>query len=105
MNSRPASQDAAPTDTATHAVPATEKSAHEMDGPAGIRMTGGDLTPHQNAGAVLENATDQRRGEQRMEARQMAGVVQQQTQAHNPSASNPEGLPNPVPGHLIENAE
>lgn len=85
-------------DTATQK---SQEAATDIDGPGGIHLTGGDTTPPQNAGATLERATDERKGEQRMEKRQLAGAVEQQTQSHNPSLTNPDGLPNPVQGRDV----
>lgn len=81
------------------------EAATEIEGPGGINMTGGDLTPHQNAGEKMDNANDERHGEQRMERRQMAGGVEQQTQVRNPSASNPDGMPDAIHGRDVENDE
>ncbi len=60
------------------------------------------LTPPQNAGEKLENAMDERRGEQRMQRRQMEGQVEQQTHSHNPSATDPTGMPDAVTGRDVE---
>lgn len=77
----------------------------DIEGPGGIEMTGGDLTPPQNAGALLDQVNDERRGEQQMQRRQMAGGVAEQTTTHSPSTSNLEGVPHPVSGRDTEAAE
>ena len=87
MNQKPLSADSA-----------ASSDAAEIAGPGGIAMTGGDLTPPQNAGEKLETAMEDRKGEQRMERRQLAGQVEQQNQARNPSATDPDGMPDAVSG-------
>ena len=66
----------------------------------------GEPTPKQDAGARLDDLNDQRHGERRMEGRQMAGVVESQTQVLRPSASDPGGgFPAAVDGDEVEQAE
>jgi hypothetical protein len=80
----------------------TTNSAKQLDGPGGLQMTGGDLTPPQNAGETLDALNEQRHAEPRMEQRQQSGAVAQQTLAQKPSATNPEGVPDPIPGQPVE---
>ena len=84
----------------------TKNTAQEMPGPAGADVTGGERTSKQDAGARLEDLNDQRKGESRMEKRQLAGAVEAQTQHHRPSAANPEqGVPASVSGDDAEATE
>lgn len=83
-----------------------EQQAGELSGTDGQHVTGGDRTPKQNAGARLDELNDQRHGERRMEGRQMAGVVESQTQVHRPSASEPGGeFPTSVEGQIVDESE
>ncbi len=84
----------------------TKNTAQEMPAPAGADVTGGERTEKQDAGARLDDLNDQRRGEGRMERRQVAGVVESQTQHLRPSAANPEqGSSAPVSGDDAEPTE
>lgn len=81
---------------------ASEESNPEIDGPGGIKMTGGDLTPPQNAGKTLATVNKERGDSQRMEERQLAGEVEQQNSALHPSSTNLEGTEEPVQGQSVE---
>ncbi len=65
-------------------------SAAEMDGPAGAGMTGGDVTPPQDAEAASEEHNQQRVADEEMKERQGAGEVDTQTDDLKPSAAQPE---------------
>lgn len=68
--------------------------AGEVAGLSGADVTGGDLTPHQDAGDALEEVTQTRRGESAMWEQQQRGEVSTQTHDLKPSSANPEeGLP------------
>ena len=77
----------------------------ELDGPGGLKMTGGDLTPPQDAGETLDEVNKERGGAQRMEERQQAGEVEQQNRALRPSSIDLDGLPEPVQGEAVEPTE
>jgi hypothetical protein len=84
-----------------HQYSAEEKNS-EIEGPGGIKMTGGDLTPPQNAGETLATVNKERRDSQKMEERQLAGDVEQQRTSLHPSAADPEGMDEPVQGQSVE---
>lgn len=65
--------------------------AHEVAGPGGANMTGGDVTPHQNAGEVADAATHERSEDQKMEERQAAGEVGKQREDLHPAAKDSVG--------------
>ena len=62
----------------------------EMEGPAGAGVTGGDITPPQDAEAASEDHNRQRVADEKMEERQGAGEVDTQTEDLKPSAAQPE---------------
>lgn len=82
---------------------------HDVAGPSGADLPGGKVTPHQDAGAALDEANTERTAAGDVELQQQAGEVEQQTVDQNPTASNPDGgLPteNPVESEssgLMEN--
>jgi len=66
----------------------------EVAGPSGATMPGGEVTPHQDAGAALDEANAERTQGQRMEEAQQAGEVGEQREHGAPFAGDPEnGLP------------
>ena len=76
-----------------------KNTTNEMPQPAGIDVAGGERTPHQDAGAALDASNQERGKSQRMEERQLAGEVGEQTLDHRPAAANPDGgNPPAVPG-------
>lgn len=79
-----------------------EEENPEIEGPGGIKMTGGDLTPPQNAGETLATVNKERRDSQKMEERQLAGDVGQQRTSLRPSAADPEGMDETVQGQSVE---
>ena len=82
-----------------------EDDKPELDGPGGLKMTGGDLTAPQDAGETLDAVNQERGGAQRMEERQQAGEVQQQNRSLRPSSSGLDGSPEPVQGQAVESSE
>jgi molecular chaperone GrpE len=65
---------------------------HEVEG--GATMPGGEVTPHQDADAALDEANAQRTQDQRMEEAQHAGEVGQQREHGAPFSGDPDnGMP------------
>jgi molecular chaperone GrpE len=62
----------------------------EVDGPGGEGMTGGDITPEQDADAATQENIDTRVGEEEMWEQQVSGEVGSQTEHLKPSTNNPE---------------
>src|SRR4051812_28451515 len=66
----------------------------EVAGPGGEEMTGGDITPEQDADAAMQENIDSRIGEVETWEQQGAGEVGNQTEHLKPSTNNPEeGMP------------
>jgi molecular chaperone GrpE len=63
--------------------------AADMAGPAGADVTGGDVTPPQEADAASERHNRTRTDNEDMEQRQMGGEVETQREDMNPSAAQP----------------
>ena len=81
----------------------TKNTTREMPEPAGIAVSGGERTAPQDAGAALDEVNHERGDSQRMEERQQAGEVEEQTHDHRPAASNPDGgNPPAIPGDATE---
>ena len=84
----------------------TKNTTQEMPQPAGIDVAGGQRTPHQDAGAALDASNQERGKTQRMEERQLAGEVEEQTHDQRPTAANPDGgNPPAIPGDKTEQPE
>lgn len=64
-------------------IPVMDKNS-EIDG---ADVSGGDLTPAQDAGDAMEEVNDVRRKEQEVQQQQVAGEVDTQTKEHNPRQS------------------
>jgi len=66
----------------------------EMAGPSGADVTGGDLTPHQDADDASQENQDTRIGEEQMWEQQQSGEVGMQRDDLKPSTTHPdEGMP------------
>lgn len=63
----------------------------EVAGPGGADLTGGDVTPPQDAEDAAEESTQVRVGEQEMQERQHSGEVAQQTEELHPKAEDSAG--------------
>ncbi|MBV9469936.1 MAG: nucleotide exchange factor GrpE [Abitibacteriaceae bacterium] len=69
-------------------------TAHEVAGPGGADVPGGDLTPSQDAGEAMQENLDQRAEEQEIGRQQQGGEVETQTKDLKPHPAHPqEGLP------------
>src|SRR5690606_18718711 len=66
-------------------------NAGEVAGPGGAEMTGGDVTPAQDAGVASDAVNDTRGNAQRMEERQQAGEVGSQNEDLHPAAQDSSG--------------
>lgn len=63
----------------------------EVAGPGGPNLTGGDVTPHQEAGEVADATTQARVDSGKMEERQQAGEVATQRDEFHPAAEDSAG--------------
>jgi len=64
--------------------------AADMAGPSGADVTGGDVTPPQDAEHIAEEHNETRVANEEMEQQQSAGEVDTQTEDLKPSAAQPE---------------
>lgn len=63
----------------------------EVEGPGGADLTGGDVTPPQDAEVAAEDSAQTRIGDQEMQERQHNGEVAQQTEELHPQAEDSAG--------------